>query len=173
MSSMEPYEPTQTWQPPAQTPSQVVGPIGQPTPPTQQWQPAAVDRVRIRLLRTGRSPPIERDPGTAVIVLAWIAAVLTFGYMLPWAIAATRGRSNQAAIGIIDLLLGWTFVGWIVALVMACQAHQVVGQSGHTLVVAQNFAASPTVPPAGWYPAPTGLGQQYWDGAAWTSHWAP
>jgi hypothetical protein len=102
--------------------------------------------------------------------------------MLPWAIAATRGRSNQAAIGLINLFLGWTFIGWIVAIVMACQAHQVAGIGGHTtVVVAQNFphvASSNPVdhslgPAAGWYPAPSGGGQQYWNGTAWTEHRAP
>ena len=101
--------------------------------------------------------------------------------MLPWAIAATRGRSNQAAIGLINVFLGWTFIGWIVALVMACQAHQVAGVGGHTtVVVAHNF---PNVrvaarlfsagPVAGWYPRPSGGGQQYWNGLAWTEHRAP
>jgi len=33
-------------------------------------------------------------------------------------------KSNAGAIGWINLLLGWTGIGWIVALVMACTAHQ-------------------------------------------------
>lgn len=60
-------------------------------------------------------------------VIAWILTILSVGYMLPWAIAATRGKSNAGAIGWINLLLGWTAVGWIIALVMACSSHQVVG----------------------------------------------
>lgn len=60
-------------------------------------------------------------------LIAWILAILTAGYMLPWAIAATRGKSNSGAIGWINLLLGWSVIGWIVALVMACGSHQVVG----------------------------------------------
>ena len=57
---------------------------------------------------------------------AWVIAVCTLGYMLPWAVAATRGKSNAGAIGWINLLLGWTLIGWIVALVMACGAHQTI-----------------------------------------------
>lgn len=30
----------------------------------------------------------------------------------------------------------------------------------------------PPAPPADWYPDPSGLGQRYWDGAAWTTHYA-
>lgn len=58
---------------------------------------------------------------------AWIVAALTLGYMLPWAIAATRGKSNSGAIFWINLLLGWSVVGWIIALVMAAGPHQAVG----------------------------------------------
>lgn len=57
-------------------------------------------------------------------IIAWVLAVLTVGYLLPWAVAATRGKTNAGAIGWINLLLGWTLIGWIVALVMACGAHQ-------------------------------------------------
>ena len=60
-------------------------------------------------------------------LVAWGAALLTLGYMLPWAIAATRGKSNHWAIFWLNLLLGWTFVGWVVALVMALNSHNVVG----------------------------------------------
>jgi hypothetical protein len=118
------------------------------------------------------------EPDTAVAVIAWIIAVISFGYMLPWAVAVMRGRSNLAAIGLINLLLGWTFIGWVVALVMACQSHQLVG-GGTTTIVVSNLApahqvAAPSVSPAaGWYPAPDSNGQQYWDGVHWTEHRAP
>ena len=55
-----------------------------------------------------------------IIVVAWIAAVLTVGYLLTWAIAATRSMPNHGAICVLNVLLGWTIIGWIVALVMAC-----------------------------------------------------
>lgn len=60
-------------------------------------------------------------------VFGWIIAIVTAGYMLPWAIAATRGKSNTGAIFWLNLLLGWTVVGWIIALVMSCTSHQVLG----------------------------------------------
>jgi Superinfection immunity protein len=59
-------------------------------------------------------------------VVAWLVAILTVGYMLPWAIAATRGKINSGAIFWLNLLLGWTVVGWIIALVMSVSAHQAV-----------------------------------------------
>lgn len=56
----------------------------------------------------------------ATVALAWIVTMLTVGYMLPWAIAVTRRSSNGAATGVVCLLLGWTVIGWVVALIMAC-----------------------------------------------------
>lgn len=59
-------------------------------------------------------------------MIAWLLAVLTIEYLLPWAIAATRGTSNSWAVGLLNFLLGWTFIGWIAALVLACLPHEVV-----------------------------------------------
>lgn len=59
--------------------------------------------------------------------LAWVLTACTLGYLLPWAVAATRGKSNTGSILLINVLLGWSVIGWIVALVMACSSHQAVG----------------------------------------------
>lgn len=70
--------------------------------------------------------PQRDQPGNVVLVgVAWSCAVLSAGYMLPWAIAATRGKANHGSIAAINLLLGWTIVGWVAALVMACGTHRV------------------------------------------------
>ncbi|MDQ2754001.1 MAG: superinfection immunity protein [Actinomycetota bacterium] len=61
----------------------------------------------------------RRDKSTQAVI-AWILTVLTLFYFSPWAIAATRGKSNSGMIGLLNFLLGWTLIGWIVALVMAC-----------------------------------------------------
>lgn len=72
---------------------------------------------------------IVTDRKTRVVSapLAIIVAILSAGYMLPWAIAAVRGNSNAWSVFWINLLLGWTIVGWIVALVMSIREHQVLG----------------------------------------------
>jgi Superinfection immunity protein len=47
---------------------------------------------------------------------------LVFGvglYFLPAIIAAVRHTHNVAAILILNLLVGWTGIGWLVVLVMA------------------------------------------------------
>lgn len=66
----------------------------------------------------------DQQTSSAGVVVSWVFTVLTLGYFLPWAIAETRGRSNSLAIGLLNFLLGWTLIGWIVALVMACGSHQ-------------------------------------------------
>jgi hypothetical protein len=41
-------------------------------------------------------------------------------YFLPAIVASTRRHRNRLAIGILNLLLGCTLLGWIVAMVWAC-----------------------------------------------------
>ena len=67
----------------------------------------------------------ERPSWTVTKVVAIIVAILTAGYMLPWAIAAVRDVPHWGVFW-VNLLLGWTIVGWIVALVMALRAQRVV-----------------------------------------------
>jgi hypothetical protein len=40
-------------------------------------------------------------------------------YFLPTIIAVARKVRNQGSIGVINFLLGWTLVGWVIALAMA------------------------------------------------------
>lgn len=38
-------------------------------------------------------------------------------YLLPSLVAAARQHRNGGAIGALNILLGWTILGWVVALV--------------------------------------------------------
>lgn len=50
-----------------------------------------------------------------------VAILMAFGvYMLPWIIADARRKRHADAIMMANLLFGWTFIGWGVALVWAC-----------------------------------------------------
>ena len=60
-------------------------------------------------------------------VVAILVAVLTLGYMLPWMIAALRGKSNHWGVFWLNLLLGWSVVGWVVAFVMSVLPHRIAG----------------------------------------------
>jgi hypothetical protein len=56
----------------------------------------------------------------ALIVLA----VVLILYFLPTIIANNRGHQNTSGVFIINLLLGWSVVGWVIALVMAAGSVQ-------------------------------------------------
>jgi hypothetical protein len=59
---------------------------------------------------------------TGRIIVGLILTILSAFYLLPGAIAIMRGRSSTLAIFVLNLLLGWTFVGWVVAPVWALKA---------------------------------------------------
>jgi hypothetical protein len=61
-----------------------------------------------------------QQPVAAAMTLLLLAAIF---YFVPFAIAQMRGQRNAAAIFVLNLLLGWTFVGWVVALVWACTSN--------------------------------------------------
>jgi hypothetical protein len=132
----------------------------------------------------------QKNAGGASVeaIFAWVFTLLSFGYFLPWAIAATRRKSNSISIMLLNLFLGWTVIGWIIALVMACSAHQVAVIAPVPVVVTNQLggyqpppalpatetlalpaAAAQPLAAAGWYPQADGT-QRYWDGAAWTEH---
>lgn len=46
-----------------------------------------------------------------------IALVPLLLYFLPWLIALVRGHHNAGAIFLLNLLLGWTVIGWLVAFI--------------------------------------------------------
>lgn len=54
-------------------------------------------------------------------------------YILPSIIAATRSEKvNVGSIVVINLLLGWTVIGWIISLAMA------VGNGKHSITINNN-----------------------------------
>jgi hypothetical protein len=51
----------------------------------------------------------------------WVLAALAFAfYFFPWTVAWGRHHRAVLAIGILNLFVGWTGIGWIAALVWAC-----------------------------------------------------
>jgi len=50
-----------------------------------------------------------------------VAVIILFiiPYFLPSIIALFRSKSNTTAIVMLNLFLGWTFIGWVVALIWA------------------------------------------------------
>lgn len=53
------------------------------------------------------------DESDGLILLAIMLAI----YFLPTIVASTRGHQSAGAIFFLNLLLGWTMLGWVVAFV--------------------------------------------------------
>lgn len=68
--------------------------------------------------------PVGRS-WTATKVVAVIVAILTVGYMLPWAIAAVRDVPHWGVFW-VNLLLGWTIIGWVIALIMSLRRQRLI-----------------------------------------------
>lgn len=57
--------------------------------------------------------------------IGWVALALGLAavglavYFVPTLIAALRGIPNAVSVAVVNLFLGWTFLGWVVALAMA------------------------------------------------------
>lgn len=63
------------------------------------------------------SSAASANPAAVLVGLVVLAA-----YFAPSIVAARRSVANPAPIYVVNLFLGWTFVGWVVALAMAVGA---------------------------------------------------
>jgi hypothetical protein len=63
------------------------------------------------------------SPGD-IITGFFFLGILTLLYWLPTIVAITRKHANLGPVIVVNLFLGWTFVGWIVALAMAVNQSQ-------------------------------------------------
>lgn len=92
--------------------------------------------------------------GLTLLFLVLCAAL----YFVPVIVAVTRKSHLTAAIVVIDVFLGWTMIGWVVALAMAFMRPSVVVAlpapqhhwDGHQWVLLPpGYPPPPPVPPAG------------------------
>lgn len=60
--------------------------------------------------------------------LPWVGLVLVISilYLIPTLVAAVRKHHNSTAIFVLNLFLGWSFVGWVASLVWAFTARKEV-----------------------------------------------
>lgn len=60
------------------------------------------------------------DSSTGFVVLLMVAFTLMLGvYVLPVLLAWVMASPHRVAITMLDLLLGWTIIGWLAALIWA------------------------------------------------------
>jgi uncharacterized membrane protein len=61
--------------------------------------------------------PVNDDAGMTlgiVLILIWLCC-----YLIPTFVAMARSHRNTAPIAVLNVFLGWTVVGWVVALCWA------------------------------------------------------
>lgn len=49
-----------------------------------------------------------------------IVLMIGFFYFIPTLVAVGWSRKNGVSIAVVNLFLGWTLIGWVVALAWAC-----------------------------------------------------
>ena len=54
---------------------------------------------------------------TSYLYMLFVVVLSFIVYFLPTLIAARRSHPYNMAIFVLNLLLGWTFVGWVISLV--------------------------------------------------------
>lgn len=76
---------------------------------------------------------------------------LTGMYFLPTIVAAARGNRNTIGVGLLNFFTGWTFIGWIGALIWALCEHD----CQHVVYVNVPYGAQqPQQQPQQWYVPP-------------------
>ena len=68
--------------------------------------------------------PVDKS-WTVTKIVALIVAIASGLYMLSWAFAAFRDVKHWGVFW-VNLLVGWTIIGWIIALVMALRSQDYV-----------------------------------------------
>jgi len=59
-----------------------------------------------------------------------ILLLLLIPYFVPSVVAVVREMPNKGSVIVVNVFLGWTFIGWVVALAMACGRKGEPGKSG-------------------------------------------
>ena len=87
----------------------------------------------------------------STLTLSLAIVALAAVYLLPTLVALARGIPGVAAIAVINILLGWSFIGWVIALALAVRS---VPPAAPVVQVVQHFPPRPpapgSLPDAGW-----------------------
>jgi len=94
----------------------------------------------------------------ATISGLFILAIVLGLYFLPGILATARHAKNAAPVWVIDIFLGWTLVGWVVALAMAFGETREEADRPRYVVQAVPISSTPPSPvlvPVSNQPTPT------------------
>jgi hypothetical protein len=70
-----------------------------------------------------------KSPAFAIVAGAVVTGALPL-YVLPLIIAYLRGAPDRASVAVINVLLGWTYLGWVAALALAVRDRQPGSSAG-------------------------------------------
>lgn len=112
--------------------------LAPPPPEARQWRSCEVSLTwasTLSLARQDTASVALRYAGTnrqhgGTVVLASTGAFGLLGlivvlglYFLPTIVAVSRKVTHQGSVAVINVFLGWTLIGWVVALAMACRTN--------------------------------------------------
>jgi len=72
---------------------------------------------------------------TAILIGFWASL-----YFLPTVIAWKRQHHNALAVTVTNALLGWTFIGWVAALIWSCTKVEITRSRSAAAVAIGKFA---------------------------------
>lgn len=91
----------------------------------------------------------------ALVLILLVSGIGIACYLAPGIVASVRHVPNAGSVWIINVLLGWTLVGWAIALAMACRSRY---QAVMTPYGPQRMFPPPPVPPGFRPPSPQPYG---------------
>lgn len=97
-------------------------------------------------------PAMAADGGGGTVFFGFIVIVIGGGiYLAPTIIASRKGHPNTTSIAIINITLGWSLIGWIIALVWAVKESEApyvatFDSSQQPLIPKPNVWAEPVAP---------------------------
>lgn len=119
--------------PPPASQAPVASPTADPVPPIDS---ATLDngsdlpQFGVPVASPTAAPVDTTQPRSGVGLALLVLGIGLIIYLLPTLIAASRKHRNTGAIFALNLLLGWSLIGWIAALVWSF-----TNQSGQTIIV--------------------------------------
>lgn len=65
------------------------------------------------------------DAPVHLLIVLFVVGLFCIPYFVPAIVAYSRRKTNRGAILALNIFLGWTLVGWIIALVWALKTDMV------------------------------------------------